>query len=258
MTATTRRPAALAVHLTFVGRGLRYTVRNLDTLLVALALPVGIMLMFVHVLGTAVDTGGAYVDFVVPGVVLLCAGYGASLTAVGVAQDNVGGVIERFRAMPLPSAAVITGHVVASLARNSASTALAIAVALLSGFRPDAGAVEWLAAAGLVALYVLALTWLAAAIGLAAGRVEAAGAFGFAVLFVPYLSSAFVPTDDLAPALRWVADRQPVTPIVETLRGLLTGTPIGAHAWWAVGWCVLVLVPSVAWASWLFRRQGRT
>jgi ABC-2 type transport system permease protein len=126
------------------------------------------------------------------------------------------------------------------------------------GFLPTAGPVEWLAAAGLIVLFILALTWLATGVGLVARSVEAANAFGFFVLFLPYVSSAFVPTGDMAGGLRWIAEHQPVTPIVETLRGLLTGTPIGADGWWAVGWCLVVLVPSFAWASWLFRRQARS
>jgi ABC-2 type transport system permease protein len=244
----------LAVELTFVGRGLRHTVRNVDVLVTSLALPVMIMLLFVYVFGTAIDTGADYVDFVVPGIVLLCAGFGAASTAVGVCQDKVGGVLDRVRTLPVRSSAVLTGHVVASLARNLVSTAVVVVVALLVGFRPSAGPLEWLAALGLIALFILALTWVATAIGLIARSVESANAFAFFVTFLPYLSSAFVPTRDLAPVLRAVAEHQPVTPLVDTLRGLLTGTPIGTAGWWAVAWCLALLVPSVAWASWLFRR----
>lgn len=251
-------PSRLAVEMTFIGRGLRHTIRNVDALITSLALPVMILLAFVFVFGTAVDTGVDYVDFVVPGIVLLCAGMGAAGTAVGVTGDKVGGVIDRVRTLPLRSSSVLTGHVVASLARNLVATTMVVAVAVAVGFRPTAGWVEWLAAIGLITLFILALTWLATAVGLIARSVEAANAFGFFVLFLPYVSSAFVPTGNMAGGLRWVADHQPVTPIVETLRGLLTGTPIGADGWWAVGWCLVVLVPSFAWASWLFRRQGRT
>lgn len=252
------RAGRLAIELTFIGRGLRHTTRNVDALITALALPVMIMLLFVHVFGRAIDTGGGdYVDFVVPGIVLLCAAFGASLTAVGVAHDNVGGVVDRFRAMPLHSSSVLTGHVVASLARNLVSTTIVFAVALVVGFRPDAGLVEWLATFGLVALFILALTWLSTAVGLVVGSAESASAFGFFVMFLPYVSSAFVPTGSLGSGLRWFAEHQPVTPVVDTLRGLLTGTPVGDSAAWAISWCTLVLALSVAWASWLFRRQGR-
>lgn len=253
-----RRPSALAVELTFIGRGLRHTVRNADALVTALALPVMIMLLFVYVFGTAVQTGGGdYVDFVAPGIIVLCAGLGAASTAVGVAQDRHDGVIDRFRTMPVRSSAVLTGHVVASLARNLVSTGLVLGVGVLVGFRPDADPVEWLAVVGLVVLFVLALTWLSVAIGLLVRSVEAANAFSFFVMFVPYLSSAFVPTDGMGGALRSFADHQPVTPVVDTLRGLLTGTAIGTDGWWAGGWCLAVLVPSVVWASSLFRRHGR-
>lgn len=247
----------LAVELVFIERGLRHTTRHVDTLLTALALPVMIMLLFVYVFGTAIDTGADYVDFVVPGIILLCASFGAASTAVGVCEDKVGGVLDRVRTMPVRASSVLTGHVVASLARNMLSTAIVVGVAVLIGFRPSAGPVEWLAVTALVASFILALTWLATAVGLIARSVESANAFSFFVMFVPYLSSAFVPTDDLQPVLRTVAEHQPVTPLVDTMRGLLVGTPIGTAGWWAAGWCVALLVPSVAWASWLFRSQSR-
>jgi ABC-2 type transport system permease protein len=251
-------PSRLAVEITFIGRGLRHTTRNVDALVTSLALPVMILLAFVFVFGTAIDTGVDYVDFVVPGIILLCAGMGAAGTAVGVTDDKVGGVIDRVRTLPVRSSSVLTGHVLASLVRNMVATTMVVVVAVAVGFRPTAGPIEWLAAAGLIVLFVLALTWLATGVGLVARSVEAANAFGFFVLFLPYVSSAFVPTGDMAGGLRWIAEHQPVTPIVETLRGLLTGTPIGADGWLAVGWCLVVLVPSFAWSSWLFRRQART
>ncbi len=257
---TPRRPASsaspLAVELIFAGRGLRHTLRNVDTLVMSLALPVMIMLLFVYVFGTAIDTGTDYVDFVVPGIILLCAAFGAASTAVGVCADKVGGVLDRVRTLPVRSSAVLTGHVVASLARNLVATAMVFVVAVLVGFRPSASPVEWLAVVGLVVLFVLALTWLSTAIGLIARSTETASAFTFFVMFLPYLSSAFVPTDDLQPVLRAIAERQPVTPMVDTMRGLLIGTPIGTAGWWACAWCVALLVPSVAWASWLFRHHG--
>ena len=250
----------MTVTLTFVARGLRHTVRNADALVTSLVLPVVILLMFVYVFGTAIDVGVAgvsYVDFVLPSVVLLCAGHGAAGTAVGVAQDKEGGVLDRVRSLPVPASAVLTGHVVASLVRNLASTVLVVAVGLAVGFRSDASGVEWLAAAGLVTLFILAFTWIAVALGMAAGSVEGAAAFGFVALFLPYVSSAFVPTDGLPGTLRWLADHQPVTPLVDTLRGLLSGSPIGSAAAWSVAWCLVLLVPAVAWASWQFRQGDR-
>ena len=164
------------------------------------------------VFGGAIEPGGGYVDYVVPGIILLCAGFGAAGTAVGVAEDMTTGIIDRFRTMPITSAAVITGHVVASLVRNLVATAVVIMVALVVGFRPSAGPVEWLAAIGLVALWILTITWLFAALGLVARSIEAAGNYGFALLFLPYLSSAFVPPTTLPSGLRWFAEHQPLTP----------------------------------------------
>ncbi len=239
----------------FIGRGLRHSLRDVEALIMAIVLPVLLMLIFTFIFGGAIDPSGQYVTYVVPGIILLCAGFGAAGTAVGVAQDMTTGIIDRFRTMPIRGAAVVTGHVVASLVRNLVATAVVIGIALLVGFRPQAGPLAWLAAIGLIGLYILAITWLSAALGLVVGSVEAAGAVTFGFLFLPYVSSAFVPTETMPGALQWVARNQPVTPVIETLRALLTGTPVGASAWWALGWCLLILTISYAWASWLFRRK---
>ena len=240
-----------------VDRSVRHTVRNLESLLMAVILPVLLMLMFVYVFGGAVDPSGHYVDYVVPGIILLCAGYGSASTAVDVSQDMTLGVVDRFRSMPIVSSAVLTGHVVASVARNTLSTLLVVGVALLCGFRPDATAVEWLAAAGLLLLFVLALSWIAVCFGLLARTVEGANGFGFFVLFLPYLSSAFVPVDTMRAGLRAVAAHQPITPVAETLRGLLLGTPVGSYGGQALAWCAGLLVVSYAAATALFERRAR-
>ncbi|WP_018500662.1 ABC transporter permease [Parafrankia discariae] len=249
-TVTARWAAADAAVL--VGRGLRHLVRDPETLLLSVILPVNLMLLFVYVFGGAIDTGGDYVDYVVPGIILLCAGYGAAATAVGVAQDTATGVIDRFRSLPISAGAVLTGHVVASVARNAVSTALVVAVALATGFRPDATAVEWCGVIVVLLLFVLAMTWLSVALGLLAGSSQAASGFTFFVLFLPYLSSAFVPTGTMPGPLRAVADHQPVTPVIETLRGLLTGTPIGTSGWLALAWFGPVLAGSYLAAKFLF------
>ena len=191
----------------------------------------------------------------VPGIILLCTGYGAASTAVDVARDMTEGVVDRFRSMPILSSAVLTGHVVASLARNTLATVLVIGVAFLTGFRPDAGVLEWLAVAGMLVLWVLALSWVAVCFGLIARTVEGANGFTFLVLFLPYLSSAFVPVETMRAGLRAVAANQPVTPITETLRGLLLGTPIGSYGWQALAWCAGLLVAAFAAATILFRRR---
>ena len=228
--------------LIFVGRSLRHSVRNVDALMMGIALPVILMLLFVYRLRRGDRPSGGYVNYVVPGIILLCAGFGAAGTAVGVAEDMTNGVIDRFRTMPITSSGVITGHVVASLVRNLVATAVVIMVALLVGFRPSAGLLEWLGALGLVALWILAITWLFAALGLVAGSAEAAGNYGFALLFLPYLSSAFVPIATLPSWLRGFAEHQPITPVMETIRGLLVGSTVGAARLLGVGWCLLIIV----------------
>ena len=238
-----------------VGRSVKHTVRNLESLLMSVILPVVLMLMFVYVFGGAIDPSGDYANYVLPGIVLLCTGYGAASTAVDVTRDMTEGVVDRFRSMPILSSAVLTGHVVASVARNALATVLVIGVAFLTGFRPDAGMVEWLAVGGLLLLWVLALSWVAVCFGLIARTVEGANGFTFLVLFLPYLSSAFVPVETMKAGLRAVAANQPVTPITETLRGLLLGTPIGSHGWQAVLWCGALLIGAYAAASVLFRRR---
>ncbi len=247
---------SVAVEAEFVRRGIRHTARNPDALITSLALPIILLLLFVYVFGGAINTGGEYVDYVVPGIIVLCAMFGSAGTAVGVCTDKVTGVMDRFRTMPIRGAAVLVGHVVASLLRNLVATALVIGLAIAIGFRPDATPVEWSAAIAVIALVVLAVTWLAAAAGLLAGSVESANALGFAVMFLPYLSSAFVPVDTLPSYLQGVARHQPVTPVIETLRGLLIGTPIGHQAWWVIAWWGGLLAVSIVASSALFRRRA--
>ena len=240
----------------FIGRSLRHSLRNVDALIMAIMLPVVLMLLFTFVFGGALDEGGDYVDYVVPGIILLCAGFGSAGTAVDVANDMETGIIDRFRTMPIRSWAVLTGHVVASLARNLFATLVVLGVALLVGFRPDATPLEWLGAFGIIALYILAITYLFAAIGLAARSAEAANGYTFILMFLPYLSSAFVPIDTLPVWLRWVAENQPITPIIESIRGLLLGTDPGAAPLWALGWCAVILLAAIVWAAAVFRRKG--
>lgn len=236
-------------------RNLVHITRSPDTMLMALALPIMLMVLFVYVFGGAIDTGSAYIDYVVPGIVLLCAAFGSSTTAVSVSSDMTDGIIDRFRTLPIAGSAVVNGHVLASVVRNLITTAVVVGVALLMGFRPTADPLRWLAAIALVALFVLALSYVSTALGLLAANPEAAGGFTFAILFLPYVSSAFVPTDTMPAWLHWFAANQPVTPIIETVRGLLTGTPIGDSAWAAVGWCAAITVVGFAAATTLYRRR---
>ncbi|MGC5172669.1 ABC transporter permease [Microbacterium sp. DT81.1] len=257
-TATLLRPriTGLTAESVFVKRSLTHSLRDGESLLMAIMLPIMLMLLFTFVFGNAIDPAGGYVNYVVPGIILLCAGFGAASTAVYVAGDMKSGIIDRIRTMPLRSGAVLTGHVVASLVRNLLATGVVIGVALLVGFRPTADVWGWIGAVAMIALYILTITYLFAAIGLAAGSPEAASGYGFIILFLPYLSSAFVPVDTMPTWLQWFAENQPITPIIETIRGLLFDLPMGTEPWWALGWCVAILTGAVVWGAWLFRRKA--
>jgi ABC-2 type transport system permease protein len=213
------------------------------------------MLVFVYLFGGAIRTGTAYVTYVVPGVILLCATFGSATTAVSVSADMAGGIIDRLRAMDVSGPALLAGHVAASVLRNLASTALVLAVGLAIGFRPHATPLDWLAAAGVLLAFVLAMSWLAAAIGLLARSPEGANGATFVLMFVPYASSAFVPVATMPAWLQGFAGHQPVTPVTETLRGLLLGTPVGSQPWIALAWCAGILAVSVGLAGVLFRRR---
>jgi len=241
--------------LIMASRCLRLSRRQLDAVATSLLLPVLLMLLFVCLFGGAIHTGTRYVTYVVPGVLLLCAGYGASLTAVSVSQDMAGGIVDRLRSMNVRGAAILAGHVTASVARNIASTVLVFGVACLIGFRPHAGLPGWLGAAGVLLMFILAMSWLAAAFGLAVKTPEAASGFLFVVAFLPYASSAFVPVATMPSWIRGFASHQPVTPATETIRGLLLGTPVGTSPWLALGWCGGILALAVILSGWLFARR---
>lgn len=243
---------------TMAARCTRLSARNIDALVTSLMLPVMLMLMFVYLFGGAIDTGGAYVTYVVPGVILLCAGFGSATTAVTVSQDLAGGIVDRFRSMDVGGPSILAGHVAASALRNAVSTLLVFGVAFLIGFRPHAGPLDWLAAVGVLAAFVLAMSWLAAAIGLIAKSPEAANGFTFLIMFLPYASSAFVPVDTMPTWLQGFAQHQPITPVIETLRGLLLGTPVGSNPWTALAWCGGILAVSIAASGVLFRRRTRS
>jgi ABC-2 type transport system permease protein len=241
--------------LTMAARCARLTRRELDALMMSLFLPVMLMVVFVYLFGGAISTGTRYVTYVVPGVLLLCAGVGSATTAVTVSRDMTGGIIDRFRSMDVGGLPILAGHVAASVVRNAASTVLVIAVALGIGFRPHAGLAAWAAAIGVLLLYVLALTWLAAAAGLLVSSPEAANAFMFLPMFVTYASSAFVPVRTMPSWLHGFADYQPTTPVIETLRGLLLHTRVGASGWQALAWCAGILLASGFLSALAFRRR---
>jgi ABC-2 type transport system permease protein len=233
------------------------TRRNVDTLFVSILLPLLMMSLFVYVFGGAISTGTEYINYVVPGILLLTTGYGASNTAMAVADDMTTGMIDRLRSLPIRSFAVLTGHVTASVARNAISTAIVLLASLAMGFRPNAGPLDWLGAIGLLLLYVVALSWLAAALGVIAKSVESASTLSFFMLFVPYLSSAFVQVETMPAFLRPISEHQPITPVIETVRGFLTGTPLNGTGWVALAWCTGLFLFSFTLATVLFRRRAR-
>lgn len=248
-------PSRLSQAFVMTARCLRLTSRKLDALITAIVLPIILMLLFVYLFGGAIQTGGDYVTYVVPGVLLLCAGFGASTTAVSVSEDMHGGIIDRFRSLDISGLPVLTGQVAASAARNIVSTILVFGAAFLIGFRPEADALGWLEASGVLLLFILAMSWFSAAIGLLAKSAEAANGFTFFVMFLPYASSAFVPISTMPSWLQGFARHQPVTPVTEAIRGLLLGTPVGDNAWIALLWCVGIVVVSLILCAALYRRR---
>jgi ABC-2 type transport system permease protein len=248
---------AMSDSATMLRRNLRHTLRYPALVIVSLGVPVLLLLLFVGVFGGALNAGlggashgGSYIDYVVPGILLMTVGYGSSTTALAVNRDMTEGIIARFRTMAISRASVLTGHVVAAMTRTMVSVGLVIAVALLLGFRPTADPVRWIAAIGVIALLVLALTWLAVAIGLVARNAEGTSSFTLVVQVLPFVSSAFVPADSMSAAVRWFAQNEPFTPIIDTLRGLLMGTPIGNSAIIAVAWCAGLALEEACRLGW--------
>jgi ABC-2 type transport system permease protein len=249
-----------------VARCLRRSFRDPEAFITALALPVILMLLFVYVFGGAfssgVGTSGAgYASYVVPGLIVLCAGFGAGTTAVAVAADMSSGIVDRFRSMPIAAWSVLAGQVVASLVRNLLATALVIGVGLAVGWRPTGGPLAWIGALAMIVAFILALSWLAACFGLLVGSPEAANGATFALMFLPYLSSAFVPASTMAAGLRPIAANQPFTPEIETMRGLWmghtsTGAAVGHEALLAGVYCAAIMVAAATAASWLFRHRA--
>src|SRR5690625_279734 len=242
----------------FSHRGLRHQFRSIDALLLGILLPVIIMLVFVYIFAGALSTGSSgleYVDFVVPGVILLAAGYGAANTALSVANDMTSGMVDRFRSLPVAGWTVPAGHVVASTVKNLLTTAITIVAAIAVGFRPVAGVSEWLGIIGLVLLYIMAITWLGAAVGMVVTSVESASAFSFFMLFLPYLSNAFVPVETMPDWLQAFAQHQPMTPLADALRALLIDSPVGNQGWIAAAWLVAIIALAMPLSALLFRRR---
>jgi ABC-2 type transport system permease protein len=238
------------------GRSLSHILRSPDTIITTAVTPIALMLMFVYVLGGAINTGtGSYVNYLLPGILLITVASGIAYTAYRLFLDMQGGIFERFQSMPIARSAVLWGHVLTSLVANLVSVALVVLVALLMGFRSGAGVLAWLGVAGILVLFTLALTWLAVIAGLSAKTVDGASAFSYPLIFLPFISSAFVPTETMPGPVRWFAENQPVTSIVNTIRDLLAQQPVGTDIWVALGWCVGILAVAYVLATAAYRRK---
>jgi ABC-2 type transport system permease protein len=238
------------------GRTLRHVTRSPDTIITTAITPVALLLLFVYVFGGAVKHGsGSYVSYLLPGILLITIASGISYTALRLFTDLQGGIFERFQSMPIARSGVLWAHVLTSLAANVISLVAVIGVAVAVGFRSGAGVLAWLAVAGILILFTLALTWLAVIPGLTAKSVDGAGAFAYPLIFLPFISSAFVPTATMPGPVRAFADYQPTTSIVDTIRDLLTRQPAGTSIWTALAWCVGILVVACVLASISYRRR---
>ncbi|KAB8189172.1 ABC transporter permease [Nonomuraea phyllanthi] len=239
-----------------LGRSLRHITRSMDTIVTTAIMPIAMMLMFVYVFGGAIHTGSdSYVNYLLPGILLITIASGIAYTAFRLFTDMQGGIFERFQSMPIARSSVLWAHVLTSLVANLISLVVVVLVALVMGFRSGAGVTAWLSVAGILILFTLALTWIAVIPGLTAKSVDGASAFSYPLIFLPFLSSAFVPTDTMPTVLRVFAENQPVTSIVNALRNLLAEQPVGTDIWIALAWCVGILAVSYAFAMNTYRRK---
>jgi ABC-2 type transport system permease protein len=248
---------------TMLRRNLRHVLRYPTILAFTIAIPLVLLLLFVYVFGDTLGAGvsGAaggrdeYLDYVTPGILLITVAGAPQGTAISVAMDMNEGIVNRFRTMAVARVSVLTGHVLGNFIQAMIAIAVVIAVALLLGFEATASPLEWLAAIGLLAMITFALIWLAVAMGLVSKSVETASNLPLPLILLPFLGSGFVPTDSMPAAIRWFAENQPFTPIMETLRGLLLGTPIGDSALLAIAWSVAIGLVGYLWAKRLFARD---
>ncbi|MTD16007.1 ABC transporter permease [Nakamurella sp. YIM 132087] len=239
-----------------LGRSLRHVSRSPDTIITTSVMPIAFLLLFVYVFGGAISAGpGNYVNYLLPGILLITIASGVSYTAFRLFLDMKSGIVERFRSMPIARSSVLWSHVLTSMVANVLSLVLVVLVALLMGFRTSAGVGAWLAVIGILLLFTLALTWLAVIPGLTAGSQDGAIGFSYPLIFLPFISSAFVPTDTMPGPVRWFAEHQPVTAIVDALRRLLDEQPVGTDIWVALAWCVGILVLAAGLALRVYRRK---
>ncbi|MCE1174818.1 MAG: ABC transporter permease [Propionibacteriales bacterium] len=238
------------------GRSLKHITRSLDTIITTAVTPIALMLLFVYVLGGAINVGtDSYVTYLLPGILLITIASGIAYTSYRLFLDLQGGIFERFHSMPIARSSVLWAHVLTSLVANLASLVIVVLVGLLMGFRTSAGIGAWLAVVGILVLFTLALTWLAVIAGLAAKTVDGASAFAYPLIFLPFISSAFVPTQTMPGPVRWFAENQPVTAIVDTIRRLFAQQSVGDTIWVALGWCVVILLVAFMIAMRLYHRR---
>ncbi len=239
------------------GRSLRHILRSPDTIITTAVTPIALMLLFVYVLGGAIDigTGGAYIDYMLPGILLITIASGIAYTSYRLFLDMQGGIVERFQTMPIARSSVLWAHVLTSVVANLVSVAIVTGVAVLMGFRTGASVGDWLAVAGILALFTLALTWVAVIAGLSARTIDGASAFSYPLIFLPFISSAFVPTGTMPGPVAWFAEHQPVTAIIDTVRALFAGDPVGSDIWVALAWLVGILAVAYAGAVAVYRRR---
>ncbi len=238
-----------------LGRSMRHIFRSMDTIISVTIMPIAFMLLFVYVFGGAIQTGtDNYVNYLLPGILLIAIASGTSYTAYRLFMDMQRGIFERFHSMPIARSAALWGHVLTSLVSNAISVVVIILAALIMGFRSSAGVLSWLAAAGILALFTLALTWIAAIAGLAAKTADGVGAFSYPLIFLPFISSAFVPTESMPSVVRAFAENQPVTSIVEAIRALLSNQPAGNDIWIALAWCVGIMLVAYVFAMRAYKR----
>ncbi len=239
-----------------LGRSMRHISRSMDTIITVTIMPIGFMLLFAYVFGGAIQTGtDNYVNYLLPGILLITIATGISYTAYHLFIDIQRGIFERFHSMPIARSTVLWGHVLTSLISNAISVVIIILVALLIGFRSSAGVLSWLIIAGILVLFTLALTWVAVIAGLSAKSVDGASAFSYPIIFLPFISSAFVPTESMPSAVRVFAKNQPVTSIVEAIRALLSIQPVGNEIWVALVWCLGILVIAYVFAMLSYKRK---
>jgi len=239
-----------------LGRSLRHITRSVDTIITTTIMPIAFLLLFVYVFGGAIDSGSdSYVNYLLPGILLITVASGISYTAFRLFLDMKGGIFERFQSMPIARSSVLWAHVLTSLVANLISLVVVVLVALLMGFRTGAGVLAWLEVAGILVLFTLMLTWIAVIPGLAAKSADGVSAFSYPLIFLPFISSAFVPTDTMPGAVRAFAENQPVTAIVNAIRDLFDQQPVGSDIWVALAWCVGILILAYAFAMVTYRRR---